>query len=170
MHFKATLRWVPLVGALGLLLGCRDAQRAVATDFDIPTPGEAGFYPALGIMLSDGGVVANLGLVQVGSALDLASYQGELQYDAETLELEEASFPEGVNGAVFEVSPGKLRFVGTAEAGLGAAPMLTLRFGAGAEIKRGTVSVQIEEVTAAGDLADLTTRVKNGVLLLRRAE
>jgi hypothetical protein len=170
MRFIATLRWLPVVGALGFVLGCRDAQKAVATDFDIPTPGEAGLYPSLGVTVSDDATVANLALLQVGSAFDVASYQGEVQYDVKALKLVEASFPHAVNGAVFEVSPGRLRFVGTADAGLGAAPLLTLRFGAGGEIKRGAVNVLLEEVTAAGDLADLTAQVKNGTLLLRKVE
>ena len=153
MRFSASLRWLPVLGALGLLVGCRDAQKAVATDFDIPTPGEPGLYPSLGVMMSDDAVVTHLSLTQVGSAFDLASYQGELRYDVKALHLVEASFPAHVGGAVFEVSPGRLRFVGTADAGLGSAPLLTVRFGAAGAIERGMVNVQLEEVTAAGDLS-----------------
>ena len=57
--------------------------------------------------------------------VDVASYQGELVYDAKSLKLVSASFPQGVSGAVFEANPGKLRFVGTADGGLGG----TLGFG-----------------------------------------
>jgi hypothetical protein len=133
-------------------------------------PGEAGLYPSLSVTASKTGTVANLSLTQVPTSVELGSYQGELNYDASALTFVEATFPEQVSGAAFEVSAGKLRFVGTARGTLGNAPLLTLRFRPGGEITRGRVSVEFEEVTAAGDLADLTGRVKNGMLLLRKSE
>ena len=170
MRFIPALRWVPVVGALALLVSCRDAQKAVSSDYDVPTPGEAGLYPALSVSATKAGTLASLRLVQVPAAVELASYQGELQFDATLLKLEEASFPDQVSGAVLEVSPGKVRFVGTPGAALGDAPLLNLRFAAGGEIVRVRVNVTFEEVTAAGDLADLTLQVKNGTLLLRKTD
>jgi hypothetical protein len=170
MRFTASLRRLPLLAAMALVVGCRDNPQPLASDVEAPVPGEAGLYPSLSVTASKTALLANLSLTQVPNSVELGSYQGELLYDAGSLSFQEASFPAQVSGAVFEVSPGKLRFVGTALSNLGTAPLLTLSFRPGGEITRGKVSVQFEEVTAAGDLADLTQSVKNGVLLLRKSE
>jgi hypothetical protein len=170
MRPVALFRLPIVIVALALLVGCKDAPEGTATAIEIATPTEPGLYPSLMVRESAAATFVDLSLAQVPNAVDLASYQGELRYDASRLSFEQATFPERVTGAAFELSPGRLRFVGTANAPTGAFPLLHLRFRAGGKVTPGTVDVAFEEVTAAADLADLTASLRNGVLLIRKHE
>lgn len=156
---------VPAV-AFTLVLGCSDTRQALSDDND-PTLTGPGLYPSVSVSTSGGRSMASLSLVQVPGGVQLASYQGEITYDAGALALEEATLPEGVEGAVNEATPGHLRFVGTSLEAMGDAPLLRLRFRKGAAPTREMFSVRFEEVTTAGDLSDVTASVKNEVLLFR---
>ena len=150
-----------------LLLGCADARHALSGEGDLPTLSEAGLYPSISVSTSMGHSLATLSLAQAPGGVQLASYQGEITYDARALTLDKAALPEGVTGAIHETTPGRLRFVGTSLEGVGEVPLLSLRFRKGGALSREMFSVHFEEVTAAGDLSDVTATVKHGLLLFR---
>lgn len=153
--------------ALALLVGCADARHALSGEGDLPTLSEAGLYPSISVRASGGHSIATLSLAQGPGGVQLASYQGEITYDVRALTLDKAALPEGITGAIHETSPGRLRFVGTSLEGVGEVPLLSLRFRQGGALSREMFSVRFEEVTAAGDLSDVTGTVKHGVLLFQ---
>ncbi len=170
MRFSTLVRHaVPLL-ALTLLIGCSDAGDPNGVD-GMPTLTESGFYPLLSAGGSAEQNTVTLSLKQVPGGIELASVQGELDYDAAALKLSRATLPEGLEGDVFEVSPGRVRFVGTLVQGVAETPLLHLEF-AGREqpvaLTREMFGVRFEEVTGGADLADLTASVRSDRLLFTR--
>lgn len=159
--------WGACLSVSLLLGGCGDVRPHGSAEAELPTGATAGLYPSL-VFASAGGVaVASLSLVQVPGGTELASYQGEFSYDAAVLQIESTRFPAGVQGAVHQTGAGRLRFVGTALESVGQGALLQIRFRQQGEIAQGDFAAHFEEVTAARDLADLTSSVRNGTLLFR---
>lgn len=168
MRIRTFLRnAVPLL-AVAALLGCTDAG-SPSGDSVLPTLTEAGFYPLLSSQSSqDDGHVVTLSLKQVPGGIELASVQGEITYDAALLQLSRATLPQGVEGDAEEVSPGRVRFVGTMMEGATEPLLLQLELrgrNKPVTLTREMFVVQIEEVTGGADLADLTGTVRADRLL-----
>lgn len=163
---------VPLV-ALVLVAGCADAGDPNSVDGGLPTLTEPGFYPVLSVQAASAAESAvTLSLKQVPGGIELASVQGEITYDAALLQLSRASLPEGVEGDAEEVSPGRVRFVGTLLPGATEPPLLQLEFRGRDKpvaLAREMFSVRMEEVTGGADFADLTATVRSDQLLFQRS-
>lgn len=171
MRLRTLIRYVAPLLALTLLIGCSDASDPNSLDGTLPTLTEAGFYPLLTASTSAEQSTVTLSLKQVPGGIELASVQGELDYDAAVLQLAKATLPEGVEGDVFEVSPGRVRFVGTMVQGVTETPLLHLEFRGRQQPTAPTremFGVRFEEVTGGIDLADLTATVRSDRLLFAR--
>lgn len=172
MRLRPILRLAAPVLALALAAGCSDAGDA-SRDGGLPTLTEAGLYPVLtAANASDGETRLTLSLKQVPGGTELASVQGEIEYDAATLQLARTALPEGVEGDVEEVSPGRVRFVATLAQGAVDAPLLNLDFRGRdrpTAPAREMFQVRFEEVVGGADFADLTASVRPDHLLLVRS-
>jgi hypothetical protein len=161
----------PLV-ALVLVAGCADA-RGPGGESPLPTLTEPGFYPLLSVRAASAGESAvTLSLRQVPGGIELASVQGEIQYDASLLQLARVSLPQGVEGDAEEVSPGRVRFVGTLLPGATEPPLLQLELRGRDKpvtLAREMFSVSMEEVTGGADLANLTATVRSDQLQFTRS-
>jgi hypothetical protein len=149
-------------GAAALLLAAAlaacDRHPVVAPKPDPVAGLGPGIHPVLVLGASEGGAQVELHLRRVQVQAQVASYQGELLYDAAKLRLERAQFPAGVAGAWNEVQPGRVRFAGAASAGVPEGAVLTLRFTALAPPVRESFALVMEEVVAH-DFSSLTGRV-----------
>lgn len=171
MQVRTTLGRIAPLLAFAFILGCSDAG-APGSDA-LPTLTEPGFYSLL--TASDGageqGQVT-LSLKQVPGGIEVASVQGELEYDAAALKLAATALPEGVEGDVEEVSSGRVRFVATLLQGSTEPSVLRLRFeprDKPVAIAREMFNVRLEEVTGGPDIADLTSTVRSDRLLFVKA-
>ena len=166
MMIRHALKFAAPVLALAFVLGCSDASVQDA----LPTLTEPGFYPLLTAQDAPSGTSrVSLSLKQVPGAVELASVQGEITYDAAALRLSRATLPEGMEGDAEEVSPGRVRFVGTMVQGLADTPLLHLEFTGRTAPAAAMFSVRFEEVTGGSDVADLTSTVRSDRLLFVRA-
>lgn len=171
MRIRTFVRNAAPLLALTLLIGCSDAGPNSGED-GLSTLTETGFYPQLSVSATAEQSTVTLSLKQVPGGVDLASIQGELEYDASALQLARAYLPEGVEGDAFEVSPGRVRFVGTMVQGVAETPLLHLEFkgrGQPAAPTREMFGVRFEEVTGGTDMADLTATVRSNHLLFVRS-
>ena len=100
-----------------------------------------------------------LHLKRVQVTAQVASYQGELTYDAARMKLSAAEFPAGLAGAWNEVEPGRVRFAAAAPSGVGDAAVLTLSFAATEKPSAEHFTLAMEEVVASEEFADLTPQV-----------
>jgi hypothetical protein len=173
MRIHKLLRSATPLLVLALSVGCSDAGDPNGVDGGLPTLTEAGFYPLLTAQPAEGEAsVLVLSLKQVPGGIEVASVQGEIQYDAATLQLAQATLPEGVEGDVEEVSPGRLRFVGTLMQGAAEPPLLRLTFRGREKTvapTREMFAVRFEEVTGGADFADMTATVRSDQLLFIRS-
>ena len=172
MRVRSLFRLAAPVLALALVVACSDAGTPNG-EGALPTLTEAGFYPLLSAQpgASSGSTVL-LSLKQVPGGIEVASVQGEIQYDAAQLQLSRASLPEGVEGDVEEVSPGHVRFVTTPAPGATEPPLLRLELTGRdkpVNLAREMFTVRIEEVTGGADFADLTSTVRSDQLLFVRS-
>jgi hypothetical protein len=155
---------VATAAALVALAACTDGSPGGG----LPTDAGAGLYPSLAVTTGHGTATVALGLRQVPGGLAFASYQGEVTYDPRALAFQAAELPDGVFGATNLVSPGHIRFAGAALDGTAGTPLLKMRFGATGRVPKEALSVSFEEVTEAGDMADLTGQVRAGILLFQQ--
>lgn len=172
MRFRTLVRYLMPALALVLVSGCTDAGEPNSTDGALPTLTDPGFYPVLDARGSAEQSTITLSLKQVPGGIELASVQGELEYDATRLQLSRAILPQGVEGDAMEVSPGRVRFVGTLVQGVAETPLLHLEFRGREQAvapAREMFNVRFEEVTGGADLADLTATVRSDHLLFVRA-
>ncbi|HEY0016490.1 MAG TPA: hypothetical protein VGC13_09240 [Longimicrobium sp.] len=169
MRFRTLVRRTAPLLALALALGCADANNSGSSDGGLPTLTESGIYNLLSARaVSAEQSEVTLSLKQLPGGIELASAQGELQYDAAALQLVLTALPEGIEGDVVEVSPGRVRFVATLVQGMAEPAILRLQF-RGREtplsLARDMFSVRLEEVSGGADLADVTSTVRSERLL-----
>jgi hypothetical protein len=168
MRIRTLFRLATPLLAFALVLGCADAGPNSGEGI-LPTLTEPGFYPLLSAQSGDEGEsVVTLSLKQVPGGIELASVQGEIEYDAAQLQLARAVLPAGIEGDAFEVGPGRVRFVGTMVEGVTEAPLLNLVFTGrdkAAAPRREMFTVRFEEVTGGADFDDLTATVRSDRLL-----
>lgn len=168
MRIRTLFRLATPLLAFSLVLGCADAGPNSGTG-PLPTLTDPGFYPLLSAQAAAAGETeVRLSLKQVPGGIELASVQGEIAYDAAVLKLARATLPAGVEGDAFEVSPGRVRFVGTMVEGVTEAPLLNLVFTGrdkAAEPTREMFTVLFEEVTGGTEFDDLTATVRSNQLL-----
>ncbi len=162
-QFRPLLSCVAVAAFLALA-ACSDNE---TSNGGLPTNAGAGLYPQISFSGSRGALKAELALRQVPGGVTFASYQGEVVFDPAVLTLQDAALPAGVEGAANLVSPGHVRFAGTALDGTVGAPLLTMRFKAAAEVRREAFAVTFAEVTD-GDFADLTGQVQTGYVIFQR--
>lgn len=168
MWFRILLRRAAPLMAATLMLGCADASQGSA-DGGLPTLTEPGIYALLSSRpASEGQTELSLSLKQVPGGIELASVQGELTYDAAALQLAATALPEGIEGDVVEVSPGRVRFVATLVQGVAEPVVLRMQFSGRDKpvaLAREMFDVRLEEVTGGADLADVTSTVRSERLL-----
>lgn len=164
---RSRIRLLVTAAAVAAFAGaCTDAKNPNGDG--LPTGSGAGLYPSIVVSASHGTTSADLSLHQVPGGLNFASYQGEVVFDPQLLTLKSATLPDGVEGAANEVSPGHVRFIGTALDGTAGATMLRMQFTARGAVTKQAFSVSFEEVTEATEFADVTAQVKNGTLLFQQ--
>jgi hypothetical protein len=164
---RSRIRLLVTAAAVAAFAGaCKDAKDP--NGGGLPTGSGAGLYPSITVAASHGTTSADLSLRQVPGGLNFASYQGEVVFDPQVLTLKSATLPNGVEGAANEVSPGHVRFIGTALDGTAGATMLRMEFTAKGAVTKQAFSVSFEEVTEATEFADVTAQVKNGTLLFQQ--
>ncbi|WP_420126460.1 hypothetical protein [Longimicrobium sp.] len=168
MRIRTLLRLATPLLAFAFVLGCADAGPNSGTG-PLPTLTDPGFYPLLSEAPgATGESVVTLSLKQVPGGIELASVQGEITYDAASLQLARAVLPAGVEGDAFEVAPGRVRFVGTMMDGVTEPPLLDLVFtGRKGALKREMFTVRFEEVTGGAEFDDLTATVRSDRLLFQ---
>lgn len=154
-----------LVAAVAVLAlaSCKDAGPG---ESGLPTDAGEGLYPSITVFSSKGATQAELSLRQVPGGVTFGSYQGEVVFDPQLLELQSVDLPAGVEGAANQSSPGHVRFVGSALDGT-AGPLLSLRFAAKGAVTASAFQVTFEEVTDA-DFNDLTPKVKPDLIFQSR--
>jgi hypothetical protein len=149
--------------SLAVLAACSDHPDSIA---GIPSGAADGLYPQVIIAGSAApSTEVRLSLLRKPAGTRLGSYQGVLIYDPAVLRFESASLPEGVDGAASAITPGQVRFVGSALDGVGEVPLMTARFSRTGPVDPGAFGVQVEEVTAL-DLSDVTAQVVSGTPLV----
>jgi hypothetical protein len=155
------LRSMALALALGASLpGCADRATAPDATGGMPAELAPGIYPLLSVASQTSATAqVDLYLKRVPGDTKLASYQGELTYDAALLTLEHTDLPAGIVGTTHEVSPGHVRFAGAALDGLGDVVLVSLRFSRRGSLTKAAFQVKVEEVSGADDFADLTSQV-----------
>ncbi|MDB4950230.1 MAG: hypothetical protein JWM27_2879 [Gemmatimonadetes bacterium] len=149
---------IPLAAA-ALLAACSDAT-APRQDDGLPGNLDRGIYPLINVVSQTASAAqVDLYLKRVPSAVKLASFQGELTYDATVMTLDHTDLPAGIIGSTNEVGVGHVRFAGAALDGVGDVPVLTLRFTRHGEVQRESFKVKVEEVSGTEGFADLTAQV-----------
>jgi hypothetical protein len=157
-------RFALLLG-LGLVAGCSDRPDSVS---GIPAGAADGLYPqftVLGVERAD--VEVRLALLRKPADMLVGSYQGEIRYDPSVLQLKSATLPSEVVGGIDFEQVGHVRFAAGSLDGVGDPPLVTLRFTRKAQVKPSALEVSFEEVSASGDLSDVTDRVYTGLPLFR---
>lgn len=155
------VRWTRTVAGALLGVGLAACEPAAPVAPEPPTePLGPGIHPTLVVASQTGdSAVVELHLRRVQIPDEVASYQGELRYDAARLKLSAAAFPAGAAGVWNEVEPGRLRFAGAAPEGVRDGAVLALRFARSGAVEAAGFSVAMEEVVARNAFAPLTSRV-----------
>jgi hypothetical protein len=156
--------------AVALAAACADAVAPEQSD-GLPRDLERGIYALVNVASeSQSAAQVEVYLKRVPGAIRLASYQGELTYDAAALTLEHTDLPAGMIGTTNEVSPGHVRFAGAALEGVDDVPVLALRFTRRGAIGQQSFQVKVEEVTGSDGFTDLTPQVSpRGAFFTRTA-
>lgn len=163
-HTRSRIRWLATAAvALLSLAACADKEQ----NGGLPTNAEAGLYPQISVSGSRSDTKAELALRQIPGGINFASYQGEVIFDPAVLTLKSVALPDGVDGAAHLVSPGHIRFAGTALDGTVGAPLLRMNFTANSEVRREAFGVRFEEVADA-EFNDVTGQVQSGYLIFQR--
>ncbi|HYW05400.1 MAG TPA: hypothetical protein VE913_00510 [Longimicrobium sp.] len=140
---------------------CRDAMDAGGANVGDSLNGLArGLHPVL--VVADNGPITTYVDVRIKrekNTSEIASFQAELSYDTTQLGLVGGDFAPSVAGAWHEVSPGRVRFAGAAEQGMGDVPLVTLRFANKQIVENRTFGLGFQELVEANDFRDLTTEL-----------
>ncbi|HEX6370699.1 MAG TPA: hypothetical protein VF006_17385 [Longimicrobium sp.] len=149
-------RWAAAAAVLALLGGC---DNTLQTQTETPTLAP-GVHAVVVVAPAAPGSPAEvqLHLRRQGVETPIASYQGELRYDASRMTVQGGSFPAGVMGAWNEVEPGRVRFAAAAPDGLSGSLALTLRATPKGEIGESAFQVRMDELVGAAAFEDLTPR------------
>ena len=118
--------------------------------------------PGLGSWSQGSPTTIRLHLQAVDVPGTVQSYQGELRYDPDRLQVREAAFPDGFLGAWNVVEPGVLRFAGVTLEGVDVRPVVELTVTAAQRPSATDFQVVLEEVVgsdADGTFQDLTPQV-----------
>ncbi|HET6763057.1 MAG TPA: hypothetical protein VFH27_05275 [Longimicrobiaceae bacterium] len=162
------LAWLAVPCAALLLGACSDAT-APAVESGLPRGLSRGIYPLVSVVAeTQTSAQVELFLKRVQTADALASYQGELTYDAAILTLDHTDLPPGLVGTTFESTPGHVRFAAASLEGVGDVPVLTLRFTRRGQITPATFQVKVEEV-AGRDFTDLSSQIAGAGTFFQRA-
>jgi hypothetical protein len=147
---------------MGAAAACADQATAPEAMGGLPKDLAPGIYPVMSVASQTSGTAqVDLYLKRVPEGTSLASYQGELTYDANLLTLEHTDLPSGIVGTTNEVTPGHVRFAGAAIEGLGDVALVSLRFTRRGNLTSKSFQVHVEEISGASDFADLTSLVNN---------
>lgn len=169
---RLTLLLLPLCA----LLACHDDlvepdQPALPEEISTLPPG---IHPVLSIPGLDAvgpgtSFVLRVHLFAVGLDDPVASYQGELHFDPDALEIQGGSVPDGILGAWNLTDPGVIRFAGATLEGVGDRPVVELDARAKRRLRAQDFTVTLEEVVAADGFRALTAQVTNGAPILTDA-
>lgn len=140
---------------------CRDAvDPGGANGGDSLNGLKQGLHPVL--VVADNGPITTYVDVRIKrekNTSQIASFQAELSYDTTQLGLVGGDFAPSVAGAWHEVSPGRVRFAGAAEEGMGDVPLVTLRFANKQIVENRAFGLSFQELVEANDFRDLTTEL-----------
>lgn len=147
---------------VAVLLGCSDVMGAEQKVAEDPLAHAApGIHPVLVVTGESGSeAVVELHLKRVKIASTVASFQGELVFDARALTLTGASVPGGITGAWNEVEKGHVRFAGVSLDGIGEGAVLALRLATQGKVDAGAFQLRFEELTATEGFQDLTPAIR----------
>lgn len=149
---------------LALLSACSDALEPKPARPGDPFAGlKPGLQPVL--VVTEAGpatTYAEVRLHRVQNSSSIASFQAELAYDTAQLSVLGGDFAATVDGAWHEVSPGRVRFAGASAAGLGDAPLATIRFASRHVSGKRVFGLDVQELVGADDFRDLTSLVSPG--------
>jgi hypothetical protein len=98
-------------------------------------------------------------LIPVKIAEEIGSYQGELQYDPNSVSINDVQVPPGLMAVWNEVAPGVIRFAGISVEGLAKSPILLFDVDSDGPIRATHFKVRVEEVVAAREFVNLTGEV-----------
>ena len=144
-------RWTALAAMVLALGACNDlpsegktAQQPPVLRFDEP-----GIYPVLVVAGQEGETATvELHLKRVEVKDEVASFQGELRYDAKRMTLTGTEIPAGITGASNEAEPGVLRFAGVSLDGIERGAVLTLKLRASAPVAADAFELRMQEIVA----------------------
>jgi hypothetical protein len=166
---SAAGRMALLLALPAVIASCSDATAPVS-ESGLPGNLDRGIYPLVNVVSQTSSTAqVELYLKRVPADVRLASYQGELTYDAAALTLEHTDLPPGLIGSTNEVSPGHVRFAGAALDGVGDVPVLALRFARRGELGAQSFNVKVEEVAGTEGFADLTSQVSTRAPFFHRS-
>lgn len=92
---------------------------------------------------------------------EIASYQGEFQFNTGVVEVLEVRVPEGLMGVWHESEAGVIRFAGLSLGGLADTPVLIIEIESKRAVRQEDFLVTLEEVVAVDGFQDLTESVVN---------
>lgn len=144
-------RWTALA-ALALALGaCNDLPSEGKTSEQPPVLrfDEPGIYPVLVVAGQEGdAATVELHLKRVDVTDEVASFQGELTYDAARMTVTGTEIPAGITGAFNETEPGVLRFAGVSLDGIERGAVLRLQLRAAAPVTADAFELRMQEIVA----------------------
>lgn len=150
--------------ALGTALaGCGDLLGTENRKPDEPgiTFDEPGIYPVLVVARQTAdSATLELHLKRVRVTERVASFQGELTFNAATLALGGVRVADGITGATNERKAGTLRFAGVATSGIDGSQVLSLSFATHAPVTAESFELNVEEIVASDDFMNLAPRLQ----------
>lgn len=148
-------RILALAVSFGLLAGCKDAVGS--QEPDVLAGLDPGIHPVMVVASQSGNTATlELHLKRVKVDASIASFQGELSYDASAMKLTGAELPQGIMGSWNETAPGTVRFAGAALEGIGDRAVLVLRF-TGKGVRAESFRVMMEEIVSAAGFENLAS-------------
>lgn len=164
---KRPVLWGTLIVTAIAVLGCDRQPMESLSPVRGEPEGEAAYEPGIHPLLSapgwsslaGGPLLVRLELKSVEVPGSIASYEGTLRYNAEKIQLNRASVPEGLTGVFNEIEPGMIRFAGVSLDGMGGLPILLLEVESDIPISPEDFQVELQEIIGSEGFNDLTDRV-----------